>query len=296
MTTPMPTPRIFTCNWTLFPVMDVIEAACFTAREGFAGIELESSPLGFWPTTVPGSTLRELADIGKREGIGYSVHAPDSLNPATDQPETRTRDREIFRRLLDIAVRLSSPVVGIHPGVAHALFALERHATPFHVERYRRDRLVGEARERAVETIAEWGDLCRDAGLTLTVENEVHVRHTVAPTADILKAMIRQSDRENIRVNLDTGHAYIGAGLLEEFRALEPFIVQMHLDDGQRPGVSEHLPLGEGRADFSPLARFIANMPGPAVLEIFAPDRPVEATRESRDYLLRVLREAGVSA
>jgi sugar phosphate isomerase/epimerase len=221
------------------------------------------------------------------------VHAPDSLNPATDQPEVKTRDGEIFRRLLDLAVRLGSPAVGIHPGVAHALFALERRGVPIEVERYSRDALVADARKRAVDTVGDWADLCREAGLTLTVENEVHVRHSVAPTAEILAELIGKAGRANIRVNLDTGHAYIGAGLAEEFRVLKGLIVQMHLNDGRTPGVSEHLPLGEGRADFSPLASFIARMPGAAVLEIYAPDRPVHATQESRDYLLRVLREAG---
>ncbi len=289
----MPQPRIYTCNWTLFPVMDVIEAARFTAREGFAGIELEAASLGFWPTTVPASTLRELATIGENEGVRYSVHAPDSINPATDQPETRTRDREIFLRLVDMATQLSSPVVGIHPGVVHGLFALERHKRPFEVGRYSRHALIAEARARAVETYVEWGELCRVAGLTLTVENEVHVRHSVAPTAEILVELIRKAGRENIKVNLDTGHAYIGAGLREEFSVLEDLIVHMHLDDGRTPGVSEHLPLGEGCADFSPLAHFIARMQGAAVLEIYAPDRPVEATRDSRDHLLNVLERAG---
>ncbi len=289
----MPRPRIYTCNWTLFPAMDVVQAARFTAREGFAGIELEATPLGFWPTTVSSAILRELADIGKSEGIGYSVHAPDSLNPATDQPELKTRDREIFRRLLEFAIELGSPAVGVHPGVVHALFALERRGVPFEVERYSRSSLIADARERAVDTLGEWGDLCRGAGLTLTVENEVHVRHSVAPTAQILAELIGKADRMNIRVNLDTGHAYIGAGLAEEFGVLRDLIAHMHLNDGRTPGVSEHLPLGEGQADFSPLASFIARMPGAAVLEIYAPDRPAHATRESRDYLLKVLREAG---
>jgi sugar phosphate isomerase/epimerase len=289
----MPTPRIFTCNWTLFPAMDVVEAARFTAREGFAGIELEATPLGFWPTTVPATTLDALVAIGAAEGIAYSVHAPDCLNPATDQPEARARDREIFRRLLEMARRLSSPVVGIHPGVAHALFALERHRRPIEVARFDREALTAEARRRAVDTYVEWGDLCREAGLTLTVENEVHVRHTVAPTAEILAELIGKTGRDNIKVNLDTGHAHIGAGLLEEFGALQDLIVQMHLDDGRGSGVSEHLPLGEGDADFAPLARFMGQFRGALVLEIYAPDRPAEATRASRDHLLRVLRESG---
>jgi sugar phosphate isomerase/epimerase len=291
----MPIPRLYTCNWTLFPAMDVVEAARFTAREGFAGIELEATPLGFWPTTVAAATIDELGRIGKNEGIAYSVHAPDSLNPATDQPEMRHRDEEIVRRLVDIAVRLSSPVVGIHPGVAHTLFALERQAIPYSVPRYSRDRLMAEARGRAMATYVEWGVRCREAGLILTVENEGHVRHTVAPRPEILADLIRRASQPNVKANFDTGHAYIGAGLFEEFTILQDLIVHLHLNDGRSPGLSEHLPLGAGRADFSPLASFIARMEGAAVLEIYAPDRPLEAIRASRDFLLDILRKAGVS-
>jgi sugar phosphate isomerase/epimerase len=285
-------PKIFTCNWTLFPVMDTVEAARFTAREGFAGIELECTPLGFWPTTLSQSVGRELAAIGRGEGIGYTVHAPDSINPATDLPEAKVRDNEIFRSLVELAKRLSSPVVGIHPGVVHTLFALERRGVPFATDRYNPDDLVADGRKRAVETYGQWGDLCAEAGLTLTVENEVHVRHSVAPTAEILAEMVEGTGRDNIKVNLDTGHAYIGAGLAEEFNVLKGHVVHMHLDDGRTPGVSEHLPLGEGLADFSLLADFMATMEGALVLEIYAPDRPVEATLESRDYLLELIGES----
>lgn len=285
----MTKPNIFTCNWTLFPVMDVIEAARFTAREGFAGMELECSPLGFWPTTIPRSIIRDLIAISKNEGIRYTVHAPDDINPATDQPETKARDNEIFTRLVELAKQLSSPVVGIHPGVVHSLFALERKGVPYNTDRFNREELSNDAKKRAIETYAQWGVDCAKAGLTLTVENEVHVRHTVAPTAEILAEMIISADCENVKVNLDTGHAYIGAGLVEEFNALRDLIVHMHLDDGKTAGVSEHLPLGQGLANFTPLADFISQLEGAVVLEIYAPERPVQATLDSRKYLLNLL-------
>jgi sugar phosphate isomerase/epimerase len=282
-------PNIFTCNWTMFPVMDVVEAARFTARERFSGMELECDPLGFWPTTISESTVRELVAIKESEGIGYTVHAPDVINPATDQPETKVHDNEIFKRLVELATRLSSPVVGIHPGVVNELSCLERRGVPFATDRYNREELAEDGRKRAVETYAEQGDLCAEAGLTLTVENEVHVRNTVAPTVEILTDLIKNTGRDNIKANLDTGHAYIGAGLSEEFDVLRNLIVHMHLDDGRTPGVSEHLPLGEGRADFSPLADFICRMEGAVVLEIYAPERPVQATLDSREYLLNLV-------
>jgi sugar phosphate isomerase/epimerase len=253
-------PRIFTCNWTLFPIMDTVAAARLSAREGFAGIELECDPLGFWPTTVAAATVAELAAIGAAEGLAYTVHAPDDLNPATALPDQRTRDDEIFKRLVDLARRLKSPVVGIHPGV--------------------------------VETYVRWADLTAEAGLVLTIENEVHVHHSAAPTVDILADLIEATGRDDIKANLDTGHAFIGAGLAEEFAVLRDRIVHIHLNDGRAKGISEHLPLGEGVADFAPLASFMNDFEGALVLEIYAPDRPLDALLESREHLKGILAAA----
>ncbi len=103
----MPDLNIYTCNWTLAPLMDTVEAARFTAKQGFAGIELECDPLDFWPTTLPQETVGELAAIGEAEGIGYTIHAPGVINPAAAAPEARARDDEIFRRLVDLAQRVN---------------------------------------------------------------------------------------------------------------------------------------------------------------------------------------------
>jgi len=42
-------------------------------------------------------------------------------------------------------------------------------------------------------------------------------------------------------------------------------------------------------ADFAPLAGFMNTFGGALVLEIYAPDRPLEATLESRDFILDVV-------
>lgn len=283
---------LYVCNWTLMPAMGTAEMIRFAAREGFAGVELECGPLYFWPTAIDASEVRELRRVADGEGVGLSVHAPDHINPATPLPEDRARDAELVRSLIDLAVRLESPVVGIHPGVAVELFDLERRGRPFETPRHSRDAIMASSRARAVETIAGWADACADAGLVLTVENEVHVRHTVAPTAPIVREMVEAAARPNLKVNLDTGHAYCGGGLAEEFAALEDHIVHFHLDDGDTPGESQHLALGEGKADFAVLAPFLKSFGGIAAIEIYAPDRPVEATLASRDYLLRVLAAA----
>ena len=66
--------------------MDPIEAARFTAREGFAGMEIQCDRLGLWPTTVATSTVAELCAIGEGEGIDYTFYPSSLLNPATALP------------------------------------------------------------------------------------------------------------------------------------------------------------------------------------------------------------------
>ncbi len=190
--------RVFTSTWTLLPVMDPVEAARFTAGEGFAGMEIQCD----------------------------------------------------------------------------------------------RQHLLDEARRRAVEAIAEWADTAAEADLVIPIENEGHVHHTVAPTATLVREMVEATGCDNVKVNLDTGHAFINGGLEEEFTVLKDHIVHVHLNDGRTPGVSEYLPLGEGMVDLAPLAPFMNAFDGALALEIYAPDRPVEATLESRDRLIEILASA----
>lgn len=288
----MTKPRVFTATWTLLPVMDPVEAARFTVREGFAGMEIQCDPLGVWPTTVAESTIAELAAIGEGEGIDYTFYPSDLLNPATALPEERARNAELIKRSVDLAQRLGSPVLCLHPGVATELSSLERKGVPFETDRFDREHLLDEARRRAVEAIAEWASTAAEADLVIPIENEGHVHHTVAPTATLVREMVEATGCDNVKVNLDTGHAFINGGLEEEFTVLEDRIVHVHLNDGRKMGISEHLPLGEGIADFAPLAPFMNTFEGALVLEIYAPDRPVEATLESRDRLNEILAAA----
>ena len=271
--------------------MGPVEAARFAARNGFQGLELTCDPLDFWPGRVGEATLAELVAIGRGEGIGYALYAQAALNLASALPEEQAAGDEMIKRAAETAVQLGSPILCIHPGVVSELFSLERHGDPFETARYARGRLAQQGWQRAVETMGRWADVIAPAGLTLLVENEVHVRHTAAPTAEALAAMVRATRRPNVKVNFDTGHAFVGAGLAAEFAALEPHIAHVHLNDNARK-VSDHLPLGRGRVDFPSIAGFLATVDAALVLEVYAPDRAEAATLESRDHLLRVIAAA----
>lgn len=281
--------RIFAHHWTLFPVMDAVGAARFAAANGFQGLELQCNRLDFWPGLIPGATLAELAAIGRDEGLAYSLYGCDTVNAATGLPELRALGDETIERLLDVANRIGCQVLCLHAGKATELEHLERKGVPYQTRRYDAGALRQAASQRAVAAIAQWAELAAACGVTLVIENDAHVRHTAAPSARALAAMVRAIDRPNVRVNFDTGHAFIGGGLVEELAVLRPLIGHVHLDDNSTPHASEHLPLGEGAIDFGAIADFLASTEAALALEIYAPLRPVEATLASRAHLLAAL-------
>lgn len=290
--TPPGQPRIYAHCWTLLPVMNAVEAARFAADNGFAGLEVYCNPLDFWPGMIAEATLAELAGIGRGEGLGFALYGCSSVNAATGLPEQQALNVETMKRMLDICGKIGSAILCIHPGTIDEFGCLERRGVPFHTERFDRDRLLREGQERAVLAFAQLADLAAPFGVTIVVENEVHTRHTAAPTAESLAAMVEAADRPNLKVNFDTGHAFIGAGLLEELDALKVHIGHFHLDDNSTPRASEHLPLGEGAVGFPSIAGFLATADAALAIEIYSPDRPVEATLESRDYILGVIERA----
>ncbi len=286
-------PRIYAHCWTLLPVMGPPEAARFAAENGFAGLELFCNPCEFWPGLIPGATLDALGAIGRDEGIEYSLYGGHTNNAATRLPELKALDTETMKRTLEVASHVGATVLCIHPGVVVELRNLERKGVRFQTERFDRDQLIEDAWKSSVEAISGWADLAAPMGVTIAVENDVHIHHTVARTARSLAALVEAIKRPNVRVNFDTGHAFLGAGLTEEFDVLEHLIGHFHLDDSATPDISDHLPLGEGAVPFPSIARRLAKSDAALAIEIYAPERPVEATLASRDYILKAIAEAG---
>jgi sugar phosphate isomerase/epimerase len=201
-----------------------------------------------------------------------------------------------MERMLDVCGKIGASVLCIHPGTIIGFCNLERKGVPFHSERFDREELMREGQQRSVEAITRWADLAAPVGVTIVVENDVHVRHTAAPTVEILAEIVTKAGRPNIKVNFDTGHAFIGAGLIGELDVLKPLIAHFHLDDNSTPQISDHLPLGEGTIDFPLIGEFLGTTDAALSIEIYAPDRPVEATLASRDYILGVIAETGPPA
>ncbi len=272
--------------------MGPIEAARFAVEHGFEGLELHCNPLDLWPGVIAPATLVELAAIAREDGLRYSLYGCGTLNAATSLPELQALNHNTIVRMLDLAEAVRAHVICLHPGTVTELESLERKGVAFDTERFDRTQLVRQGWEHAVAALTRWAGLAAPRGVMLVIENDAHTPHTAAPSAQMLADMVRTVDSPNVRVNFDTGHAFIAGGLEEELEALRPYIAHVHLDDNSTAYSSEHLPLGEGAIDFSAVSNFLSRIEAALVLEIYAPQRPIEATLQSREYLLRLLSRA----
>lgn len=285
-------PRILTSSWTLFPLMDPIAAARFSAAEGFAGMELECQSLDFWPEMVGEPTINEMKAIAAGEGIFYTIHAPDEISPATRMPQLRQSGDRTMIETIKLGARIGAPLICLHPGTADELRALQRHGRPFETDRYERNALLAEAICRSTENISHWASQAADWGIKLAVENDVHVAFSIVTEVAVLKRIVNDISRDNVVVVFDTGHAFIAGGVETELDILKPLIRHIHLNDNHT-NISEHLPLGEGLIDFGPVISLIKETQPTLVLELYAPDRPIEATIASRDYVLESMAITG---
>jgi sugar phosphate isomerase/epimerase len=240
--------------------------------------------------------LAEIDTIARGEDLGISLYGCSKVNPAAGLENDRTYNDDLIERMLDVCAKIGATILCIHPGTIAGFGYLERKGVPFHSDRFDREELLSDGQQRSVEAITKWADLAAPIGVTIVVENDVHVRHTAAPTVEALAAMVTAAGRPNVKVNFDTGHAFIGAGLIEELDVLKGHIGHFHLDDNSTPEVSDHLPLGEGTIDFPSIAEFLGTADAALSIEIYAPDRPIEATLASRDYILGVIAGAGPTA
>ena len=134
---------------------------------------------------------------------------------------------------------------------------------------------------------------------------ERKVRILVEPEPNLLiensrqfKEFIRELRSPSIGLNFDIGHFFcVGEDPSAAFQELLPWIGHIHLEDIAPNRVHRHLIPGKGAINFLEVFRTIRKMnyPGDISLELYPyVNTPVEAGRESLDYLLPLFADSGL--
>ncbi len=195
--------------------------------------------LGIDPEVYIDGEDLEVADISflsraqgafSARGKRITQHGPYlGLNPAGPSEETRKLTMKRYRLAFRAAEALGAAVIVLHAGYSRGTFRGG----------------VDQWLEEGMKTWPEFVSRAEDAGITIAAENILE--REPGP----LRRLVEEVGSPNFRLCIDSGHlnVFSKVGFEEWFRALGPFIAELHLHDN-RGNVDEHLPLGEGSIDF----------------------------------------------
>ncbi|HDQ08210.1 MAG TPA: sugar phosphate isomerase/epimerase [Methanoculleus sp.] len=167
----------------------------------------------------------ESASLLEQFSFDYSLHAPaKGVNIASQLPPIRRASVEVIAASFAIAAEVDAPVV-IHPGYASWEGGKDGAAAWMRT------------------SLAELGELTEEMGVTFVVENMPRWPYFFLTTPEDLPLI------DGYGLCLDVGHAHMN-DCLEEFLSV-PFR-HLHLHDNHGH-LDEHLAVGEGTIDFSPV-------------------------------------------
>lgn len=185
-------------------------------ESGFQAVEIR---LDSFPLIIGGEIVRpwvdKLADLLSAYPLSYAFHIGRGLD--LREQKTKALHRKVLYASMEIAQILGSDVLVLHYEETSPEAAIE--------EEFRQ--ALREAAVRADQL-----------GLTLCLEN-IEVER-VQPVIDCIKSV----DHPRLRMNFDTGHAFLAArhfgfNFLDAFKASLPLLGHMHLNDNT--GVFEPL-------------------------------------------------------
>ncbi|MDR3222207.1 MAG: sugar phosphate isomerase/epimerase [Methanobrevibacter sp.] len=174
--------------------------------------------------------LDEIREIAISYNIEIFLHAPTiDLNPASMNRGIREETQKQTIETLKLADILSAKAITTHPGIVHRK------------EKRIRDLAVG----YAIETLQPCQKYAEEIGVILSIENMPkrfsYLAHSPKEHEKIVKAV-------GSSATIDWGHANTYENP-NEFLNI-PNIIYYHLNDNLNIK-DQHLPLGEGNADFS---------------------------------------------
>jgi sugar phosphate isomerase/epimerase len=191
-------------------------------------------------------------------GLALAVHAPfNSINIAAINPGIRAESVKQQKDAIELCSDLGGRAVVVHNG-EYIVSPNIRKKVPG-VERLQWD--------YNVQSIREIAAFAREQGVMVCLENigfePDHMDHCVA---DLIRIK-QEVDEPALAFCIDIGHARLNNELPEAIEKMGPFTGHIHFTDnlGKK---DDHLIIGEGDFDYSPLRDFIRDFQHLITLEV----------------------------
>jgi len=207
----------FDGNWSLEKKLQLAKDA------GFSGLEIDlsdSGPVAMASTLADLTSVRKLADRANIELSGLATGLYWSANPASGNPNTRTKARNILERQIAVACGLGVDAILVVPGSVGVDFIPDCEVVPYDV-----------AWERATAFIQGALPAAEKARVRLCIEN-VWNKFLLSPIE--MRRFIAQFGSEWVGSYFDVGNS-LAFGYPEQWiTILGPVIQRVHVKDYRR--------------------------------------------------------------
>lgn len=256
------------------------------AALGFDGVEIMCDRPHLYPPDYDDAAVDRLADLLQANRLAvtnlnsFTLFAVgDTYLPSWIEPEPERRAIRIAHteQCLRLAKRLGCPNISIPPG--GPLCGMSRK----------------EAMARFYEGLEQVIPLAEFLHVKLLIEPEPNL--LLERTSEFLD-FIHPIQSPWVGLNFDIGHFFCaGEDPARSMDTLFPWIGHMHIEDIGSDRVHRHLIAGKGAIDFGSVFRQMKALDyrGAVSLELYPyVDMPDAAGKESRDFLLPIIAEAGI--
>lgn len=219
---------------TLVECSDIYECVAVARECSLDFIEINMSFPQYQPQSLDTSELRALS---KEQGIFYTVHADEQLNPFDFNSEVSACYFEQMRKTIRFAASLDIPIINMH--LLKGVYVTLPDRVILLTDVYREEYL---ARVREFISMCEYE--IGNSNLKIAIENVDSNPFTVSQ----LEALELFMASPVFGLTLDVGHEMcLGFRDSHVFEKYSDRLIHLHLHDSN--GRSCHLPLGTGNVD-----------------------------------------------
>ncbi len=213
---------------------DITECVEVAKNNSLDFVEINMS----FPQYIPqNSDVRLYKSLAEKNGIFYTIHADEQLNPFDFNPAVADCYFGVMADCIDFAKKIGAPVINLHllKGVYVTLPEKVILLTDVYKDEYKK---------RVKDFIRMCEEKIGNSGLRIAIEN-VDSNPFTESQLDALEYFM---DSSAFALTLDVGHDdCMGGKDRHIFEKYPHKLIHMHLHDSD--GRHPHLPLGEGRLD-----------------------------------------------
>ena len=219
---------------TLVECKDIFECRDAAKKYGLDFIEINMSFPQYLPSAL---SVDELLEITRRDGIFYTIHADEMLNPFDFNPKVSAAYFDVMRDTVRFAKMIGAPIINMH--LLKGVYVTLPGQVILLSDVYREEYMT-----RVREFIAMCEAEISDSPLKIAIENVDSNAFTESQIAALELFMASPV----FALTLDTGHE-LCLNFVDEhiFKKYPEKLMHLHLHDAR--GKSAHLPLGTADVD-----------------------------------------------